>query len=215
MNGIRSVFFALVVSIFTMTPAHAVERTVVKTARIEASASEVWAPLTTSAGLKSFLGIDSTIELRVGGKYEYYFGPPEAAPNRGSEGCTILSYLPQRMLSFTWNAPPSIPAIRALGASTFVVVEFTAAGENATDVRLTHLGWGDGPEWDKAYTYFDRAWGAVLGALQKSKAPSAADFQVSSVPSESFSMPKRWPAVQVTRTSFSLGRDSAVRNGIS
>lgn len=154
-----------------LSGARAEERAIVKTARIDAPVADVWAAWTTSAGLKTFLGIDSAIELRSGGKYEFYFGPPASAPNRGSEGCTVLSYLPQRMLSFTWNAPPSFPAIRALGPTTFVVLEFTAAGDRATDLRLTHLGWREGEDWNAVYAYFNQAWGMVLGALQKAKAP--------------------------------------------
>lgn len=161
--------------IFFVMPAHAEDRAIVKSARIEAPVAEVWTAWTTSAGLKAALGIESKIELRIGGRYEYYFGPPEAAPQRGSEGCTVLSYLPQRMLSFTWNAPPSIPAIRALGASTFVVVELAPAGARATEVRLTHLGWREGPEWDQAYAYFDRAWGSLLGAMRTRMAPVRAE----------------------------------------
>jgi uncharacterized protein YndB with AHSA1/START domain len=157
-----------------MIGAHAEERTIVKTARIEAPVAEVWAAWTTSAGLKTFLSIDSAIELRSDGKYEFYFGPSASAPNRGSEGCTVLSYLPQRMLSFTWNAPPSFPAIRALGPSTFVVLEFTANGEQATDLRLTHLGWREGEDWNAVYAYFNQTWSMVLGALQKAKAPQPA-----------------------------------------
>jgi hypothetical protein len=30
---------------------------------------------------------------------------------------------------------------------------------------MTHLGWGTGEDWDKAYAYFDRAWDGVLGNL--------------------------------------------------
>lgn len=165
---------ALAAAALFLPSARAGERAIVKTARIDAPAAEVWAAWTTSAGLKSFLGIDSSIELRVGGKYEFYFGPPEAAPHRGSEGCTVLSYLPRRMLSFTWNAPPSFPSIRALGPSTFVVVEFVGLGDQATEVRLHHLGWRDGAEWDQVHAYFDQAWGFVLAALQKAKAPKSA-----------------------------------------
>jgi hypothetical protein len=29
-------------------------------------------------------------------------------------------------------------------------------------MRFTHLGWGEGEDWDKAYAYFDHAWGAVV-----------------------------------------------------
>lgn len=171
MNFIRRFLLALAVAALIPNALRAEERALVKSVRIEAPVADVWAAWTTPAGLKAFLSIDSAIELRSGGKYEFYFGPPASAPNRGSEGCTVLSYLPQRMLSFTWNAPPSFPAIRALGPSTFVVLEFTAAGERATDLRLTHLGWREGEDWNAVYAYFNQAWGMVLGALQKAMAP--------------------------------------------
>jgi hypothetical protein len=32
---------------------------------------------------------------------------------------------------------------------------------------LHHTGWGEGGEWDRAYAYFDRAWGGVLGNLKE------------------------------------------------
>jgi hypothetical protein len=40
-------------------------------------------------------------------------------------------------------------------------------GERATEVRLHHVGWGEGGEWDKAHAYFDRAWGHVLANLKR------------------------------------------------
>jgi hypothetical protein len=46
-------------------------------------------------------------------------------------------------------------------------VRFKAMGEKTTQVTLYHGGWGDGGEWDKAYAYFDRAWGNVLASLKK------------------------------------------------
>ncbi len=46
-------------------------------------------------------------------------------------------------------------------------MRFMPLGERQTRVTLHHTGWGDGGEWDKAYAYFDRAWGNVLANLQK------------------------------------------------
>ncbi|MEO5764319.1 MAG: hypothetical protein ABIR52_03340 [Casimicrobiaceae bacterium] len=40
-------------------------------------------------------------------------------------------------------------------------------GGDQTRVTIYHAGWGDGGDWDKAFTYFDRAWGGVLGNLKK------------------------------------------------
>ena len=69
------------------------------------------------------------------------------------------------MISFTWNAPPHLPEARA--QRTYVTVRMKPASDTETDVTLFHGGWGDGGQWDQAYTYFDRAWGNVLKNLQK------------------------------------------------
>jgi hypothetical protein len=68
------------------------------------------------------------------------------------------------MLSFTWNAPPSLPKVR--GEHTWVVLYFKALEGNKTQISLVHLGWRVGDEWQKALQYFDKAWEVVLGRLQ-------------------------------------------------
>ena len=70
------------------------------------------------------------------------------------------------MLSFDWNAPPSLPEVRA--QRTFVVVRLAPIDAKSTRVTLHHTGWGQGGQWDKTYAYFDRAWGNVLANLKKS-----------------------------------------------
>jgi hypothetical protein len=77
----------------------------------------------------------------------------------------FMALQPKKMLSFDWNAPPSLPEIRQ--QRTFVVVRFEPVGDRQTRVALHHTGWGDGGEWDKTYAYFDRAWGNVLANLKK------------------------------------------------
>ena len=37
-----------------------------------------------------------------------------------------------------------------------------ARDKEATRLRLTHLGWGEGADWDAAYQYFDGAWRTVV-----------------------------------------------------
>jgi hypothetical protein len=76
-----------------------------------------------------------------------------------------MAVQPKKMISFDWNAPPHLAEARA--QRSFVIVRFEALGEKRTRVTLHHTGWGDGGQWDAAYTYFDRAWGNVLGNLKK------------------------------------------------
>jgi uncharacterized protein YndB with AHSA1/START domain len=87
---------------------------------VERSRAEVWRLLSTNEGWKQFLGTESAIELTPGGKFEVYFSSDAPAGSRGSEGCTVLSYIPNEMLSYSWNAPPKFAHARA--RHTWVVI---------------------------------------------------------------------------------------------
>ena len=134
---------------------------------VEAGLDEVWRLWTTSEGMKSFLVEEANIKLEPGGSYEIYFNNKGPEGERGSEGCRILSYLPKEMLSFSWNAPPSIPALRKIGPCTWVAVRFEALGEKQTRVKLTHLGILEGADWDEYFQYFTNAWPQVLESCKK------------------------------------------------
>lgn len=145
------------------------ERILAKKAVVDAPLAEVWHAWTTSEGIKAFWGVESNIELEIGGPYELFMGmtEPDESGTRGSEGCRVLSYIPMEMVSFEWNFPPAVPTLRNAHAKTFIVLRFEAAGDRKTRVRLYQLGWQDGEDWDKGYTYFDRAWSFVLDLLKK------------------------------------------------
>jgi uncharacterized protein YndB with AHSA1/START domain len=129
---------------------------------IAAPVEEVWRAWTSEEGVKTFFAPGARLEPRVDGAYEIFFNPTAQPGQRGAEGMRVLAFDPPRRLAFTWNAPPTIPAIR--GQRTMVVVELApVAGAPArTRLRFTHLGWGEGAEWDQAYAYFDHAWGGVV-----------------------------------------------------
>jgi len=142
------------------------DRQLTKEIEVPASRPDCWRLWTTTEGMTSFLVSDANIDLRPGGPLELYFAADAPPGQRGSEDCKILSYLPEKMLSFEWNAPPSIPTRRD-GERTWVIVEFEEIGPESTRVRLTHLGWGSGADWDEVYAYFDKAWEYVLESMKK------------------------------------------------
>jgi uncharacterized protein YndB with AHSA1/START domain len=140
-----------------------VERMIYKEVAISASLRDAWHAWTTPEGVRTFFAPAANVELRVGGAYEMLFDLDAPAGSRGSEGCNVLSFLPDRMLSFDWNAPPAYPEVRR--ERTWVVVELTAGPLATTRVALTHLGWKEGEDWDHVFDYFRRAWDTVLGRL--------------------------------------------------
>ena len=156
---------AFIVSCAAPIAAHAEERAIAKQVVVKAPVEAVWNAWTTTEGVKSFFAPDARVEARVDGPFEIYINPYAAPGMKGADDMRFLALQPMKMLSFTWNAPPSLPEARA--QRTFVVVRLKPAGEGQTEVSLYHAGWGEGGEWDKAYDYFNRAWGNVLANLEK------------------------------------------------
>jgi len=143
-------------------------RVIRKEVKVNASIEKVWNAWTTNDGATAFFAPRAKIELTLGGPYELYFDLEAPKGSQGGEGCTVLSFLPMEMLSFEWNAPPEFPKVRKqqMQKHTWVVVQFYPLPKDQTRVRLTHLGWREGEEWEKVFQYFLRAWDIVLGRLE-------------------------------------------------
>jgi uncharacterized protein YndB with AHSA1/START domain len=127
---------------------------------VPAPLAEVWQAWTTEEGAESFFAPRCHIDLRPGGAYEMLFDLEAEPGQQGGEGMMVMAVQPDRMLSFTWNAPPHLPSVR--GQMTHVVVRLFETEAGDTRVSLRHDGWGDGDEWDAAFQYFSGAWADVV-----------------------------------------------------
>ena len=153
--------------------ADAAERALDKEVLGDADVDRVWAAWTTRDGIVSFFAPDAEIDPRVDGAFHIFINPYAAPGAKGADTMRFLALQPKTMLSFDWNAPPSLPIVRQ--QRTVVILRFEPVGER-TRLTLHHTGWGDpdgadGKQWDAAYRYFDRAWDQVLGNLRKRFAP--------------------------------------------
>jgi uncharacterized protein YndB with AHSA1/START domain len=164
---LRNIFFAVAfVSVAqAQTPAPPMERAITHAVIVKASAAEAYRLFTTKEGVTSFFAPDAIVEARVDGLFEMHLNPFAALGDKGGDGMRFLALQENKMLSFTWNAPPSLPEARK--QRTVVIVRFIEKSPTETEVRLHHTGWGEGGEWDKAFDYFSRAWPAILGNLKK------------------------------------------------
>lgn len=160
MKKISLLFILAFVSI-----AHAAERAIETSIIVKAAVPEVFKTWTTTEGVKTFFAPGAVIEPKSNGLYEIHMNPLAPPGERGADDMRILAIQENKMVSFTWNAPPSLPEIRK--QRTVVIVRFAAEGEGQTKVTLNHLGWGEGGEWDKTFDYFAKAWPYVLGNLKK------------------------------------------------
>jgi uncharacterized protein YndB with AHSA1/START domain len=152
----------------------AAEKAIDREVTVQAPVEKVWRAWTTTEGIKTFFAPDGHVELRVDGPFEIYFNPYAPDGEKGSDGMRIIGFQENRMLSFTWNAPPHLTEARK--QRSIVIVRFQSAAQGQTRVSLHHVGWGEGGEWDKAFAYFSGAWPQVLQNLQYSFVKGPVDW---------------------------------------
>lgn len=140
---------------------------IIKTKVLNQSLDRAWWCWTTHEGLKTFFGADNKIELFLNGAFEIYFLLDSPVGQRGSEDCKVLSFLPEKYFSFSWNAPPNFEEVRKSNYKTWVVVEFKSIAHEQTEIIVTHLGWPNDEKWNPVYDYFNNAWDFVLNGLTK------------------------------------------------
>ncbi len=141
----------------------------VSEATIQAPVSAVYRAWTDGEAFAAAYGPDraelrADIDLVIGGRYEWLWDG-----KTGSNGCQILSYIPDRMISFSWNAPQDQADSRA--QRTWVVVEFEPTDEGGTHCRVTHQGFGEADHWRETHAYFEKAWPYVLDQFRKNLEP--------------------------------------------
>ena len=144
------------------------DKAIIKTKKVKFPVDKVWWKWTTHEGLLTFFGPDNKVELKLGGAYEIYFLMDNPEGLRGGEGNKIISYLPNKMLSFTWNTPPQYEYVRNHEHRTWVVVNLEPTDDHETQITINHLGWPEGQKWQEVFDYFDKAWETVLEWLAES-----------------------------------------------
>ncbi len=131
---------------------------------VKAPVAEVWRAWTTSAGIVEFFAPEAHVEARPDGRFGIIIDPYAEPGMQGADDMHVLAVEPEKLLSFTWNAPPSLAQARQ--QRTVVILRFAPEGEG-TRLNLTHLGWGSTGQWPAARAYFEKAWPKVLQQLQQ------------------------------------------------
>ena len=128
---------------------------------VDASPSDVYNVWATTEGIKTFFSPGGKVDLKLFGDYFIYFFPENEPGSRGAEDEKIISYEKDKMISFTWGFPPSLPNLRA-NQKTVVNIRFLPTDDGKTKVHFIQSGWGEGEDWQKGYDYFVKAWGSVV-----------------------------------------------------
>jgi uncharacterized protein YndB with AHSA1/START domain len=132
-------------------------------ATVDAPVASVWHAWTTSQGAETFFAEKANIDLQLGGAYEIFFNP--ADERMSTKGRKVLSYEPERMVSFEWNLPlDQFPELK--DNLTWFVVDFTSLDSSRTRVTVTQLGLKRGPVWERAARHMQQGWSELAERLK-------------------------------------------------
>lgn len=135
-------------------PAQSTGRTLIHEVEVDATPQEVWDAFTTKAGIEAWMVPLAEMDLRLDGTLKTNYDKTAGIGGAGTIVHHILSYEPGRMFSARFDVPEKAKALK-LAEATWWTVTIAPAGDNKTRVRHTHQGFGEGPEWDTVYGFFD------------------------------------------------------------
>ena len=167
---------AVVMTALSGPSADAADRILRAEVDVPASREAVWAAWTTEAGIQTFFAPARAHRAARGWRLRDLLRPERTRRPARWRRDAHLAFEPPRRIAFTWNAPPAQPFVRA--QRTVVTLDLAAIDAARTRLRFTHSGWGEGPEWDAAYAYFDSAWNKfVLPSLVRRFAIGPIDWK--------------------------------------
>ena len=76
---------------------------------VAAPIETVWQTWTSKRRHRSFFAPDAEIDPRVGGAFHIHMDPLAEPGMKGADDMRFMALQPPTMLSFDWNAPPSLP----------------------------------------------------------------------------------------------------------
>ncbi|HEY4389666.1 MAG TPA: SRPBCC domain-containing protein [Ktedonobacteraceae bacterium] len=133
-----------------MEQTHLVRRTLEKELFIKASPERVFQALTTKEDLEHWFLTKAEVDLRPGGTIRFAWEPGIFEVGK------ILVLEPPHRLSYTWETRGSSP--------TTITFELSAENDG-TRLHLTHMGIGEGDDWDRYYAGISRGWPTHLKNL--------------------------------------------------
>jgi uncharacterized protein YndB with AHSA1/START domain len=146
--------------------ANASERKLVTQGVVDATPHELWQAFTVDSEIVKWMVPVAHMDLKIGGTLETSYDQNAKIGDPNNIRHKILSYEPDRMLSFTFTMPKLFPKAHEENGH-WVVVNFEPLTAHKTLVTETIYGWGEGEDWDKAYAFFDKGDAWTMSELEK------------------------------------------------
>ncbi len=133
--------------------------------KIKTTLESIWHAWTEDKSITQWFPPEANIEPKLGGFFELFFDPHNHN-HQSTIGCVITSFEPKTQIAFTWKGPNQFANIMNDPSSlTRVIISFLEKLDYVL-VKLEHMGWNTGKEWEEARTWHEEQWQIVLNDLK-------------------------------------------------
>lgn len=124
---------------------------------IENTITETWKLIATEEGIKKWMAPVAILDLRIGGMLKTNYNETAKIDDKGTITLGIISYIPSEILTYKITLNELFAEkCRKEDKNLQHIIQLKSLGENKTKIISTMVGWGQGKEWDEAYTFFEK-----------------------------------------------------------
>lgn len=116
-----------------------------------------WKLFTTEEGLKKWIAPVAKIDMKVGGSIITNYDKTKTIEDSTSIELDIINYIQQEILTLKVNLNNNFPPSTIKEDKNLQeILQFISVGKGKTKIVSSMIGWGQGSDWDKVYSFFEK-----------------------------------------------------------
>ncbi len=124
---------------------------------VNTSIDETWKIIATEEGIKKWMAPVALLDLRMGGMLKTNYNETAKIDEKGTITLGIINYIPSEMITYKITLNELFAEkCRKEDKNLQHIIQLKSLGLNKTKIISTMAGWGQGKEWDEAYTFFEK-----------------------------------------------------------
>ena len=128
---------------------------------VNASIDKTWKMVATEEGIKKWMAPVASLNLAIGGVLKTNYNETAKIDDKGTITLGIINYIPSEIITYKITLNELFAEkCRKEDKNLQHIIQLKSSGPGKTRIISTMTGWGQGKEWDDAYSFFEKgnAW---------------------------------------------------------
>ena len=121
------------------------------------SIADTWKMIATEEVIKRWMAPVAALNLRTGGALKTNYNEAAKIDDKGTITLGIINYIPAEIITYKITLNELFAEkCRREDKNLQHIIQLTALGPHTTKITSTMAGWGQGSEWEEAYSFFEK-----------------------------------------------------------